>query len=539
MPHSDGVRSAEFSPDGCFILTACWDSTARLWDANTQQPVELNPILKHSYRVMHASFNPDGHRIVTASVDGVIRVWDLAGRGALPRLVGGSLSADGSHFVTITNEYVQVRPTTSSNLADPCIVTPQPVREARLSRNGRILSTISAPTTLADDSNRTLQLWDAATGKSLSPALPYADTLTNICVSDNGRLLVVCSGNIARLYDAASGKELCPPIRQEQAVARASFSPDSARLVLISGDKVDVRDTATGRALFPTLKHPAGVSHAGFSPDSRLLITCATDNSLSEREACLWSTISGKRVGNVLRHNDGVLYAAFSFDGQRVVTASEDFTAAVWNALSGQRLLPPLKHGDQVMEASFSQDGRWIITASWDQTARVWDAETGEPVSPPLRHPWKVYHAAFVNAGYRVYAAGKDGTAWLWDLAQDNRPSSDLASISQLLAGYRASYTEAEGDPAQRAQRALRGPWDRMHAAYPSAFIVSRDEILAWHRRLADLCETNRQWFSARFHLERLRAMDPDDPTLPNRFAQAQEQLANERKQSKSDGAGL
>jgi len=326
-------------------------------------------------------------------------------------------------------------------------------------------------------------------------------------------------------------------MQQDQAVVKASFSPDSDRLALISGDEVDVRDTATGRAIFPTLKHPAGVSHAGFSPDSRLLVTCATDPSLSEREAYLWNAISGDRVGNVLRHNDGVLYAAFSFDGKRVVTASEDFTAAVWNALSGKRLLPPLKHEDQVMEASFSQDGRWIITASWDQSARIWDSETGEPLSPPLRQPWKVYHAAFVNAGYRVYAAAKDGTTWLWDLVRDDRPSSDLALIAQLLAGYRASYTEVEGDPAQRAQRALRGPWDRMRAAYPSNFIVSRDEVLAWHRRLADLCETNRQWFSARFHLEGLRAMDPDDPTLPNRFAQAQEQFANEQKKNKSDGA--
>jgi len=537
MTHSDGVRSAEFSPDGCFIVTACWDSTARLWDANTQQRVELNPILKHSYRVMHASFSPDGHRLVTASVDGVIRVWDLAGRGALPRLVGGSLSADGSHFVTITNDGVQVWPTTSSNRTYPSIVTPQPVREAKLSRNGRIVATISAPTTLADDSNRTLQLWDAASGKSLSPALPFADTLTNICVSNNGRFLAAFSGNIARLYDAASGKQLCPPMLLRHDVVRASFSPDSERLVLISGDEVDVRETATGRAVFPTLKHPAGVSHAGFSPDSRLLVTCSTDPTLNEREAYLWSAISGKRVGNVLRHHDGVLYAAFSFDGQRVVTASEDFTASVWSALSGKRLLPPLQHEDQVAEASFSQDGRWIITASLDQTARVWDAETGEPLSPPLRHPWKVYHAAFVNAGYRVYAAGKDGTAWLWDLPRDDRPSSDLALISQLLSGYRASYTDAEGDPAQRAQRALRGPWDQMHAAYPSDFIVSREEVLTWHRRLAELCETNRQWFSARFHLERLRAMEPDDPTFSKRFAQAQEQLATEQKNSKSDGA--
>jgi hypothetical protein len=40
------VRSAAFSPDGAWILTASWDKTAKLWDANT--PTDLAQQVKQS-----------------------------------------------------------------------------------------------------------------------------------------------------------------------------------------------------------------------------------------------------------------------------------------------------------------------------------------------------------------------------------------------------------------------------------------------------------------------------------------------------------
>ena len=36
MEHPDGVSAVAFSPDGKTILTGCYDSTARLWDADRQ-----------------------------------------------------------------------------------------------------------------------------------------------------------------------------------------------------------------------------------------------------------------------------------------------------------------------------------------------------------------------------------------------------------------------------------------------------------------------------------------------------------------------
>ena len=48
--HADGVDSAQFSPDGKRVVTASRDNTARVWDAQTGQP--LTEPLKHAGWVM-------------------------------------------------------------------------------------------------------------------------------------------------------------------------------------------------------------------------------------------------------------------------------------------------------------------------------------------------------------------------------------------------------------------------------------------------------------------------------------------------------
>ena len=87
--HRSIVSSAAFSPDARQIVTASYDTTARLWNAATG--AGLNVLNGHTDAVYSASFSPDGKKIVTASIDGTARLWDALGGSVKVLLEGRSI----------------------------------------------------------------------------------------------------------------------------------------------------------------------------------------------------------------------------------------------------------------------------------------------------------------------------------------------------------------------------------------------------------------------------------------------------------------
>src|SRR5262249_7042766 len=76
MRHQGGVGSVAFSPDGKTLLIGCSDSTARLWDAATSQPV--GSPMRHPAAVMAVAFSRDGKTLHTGSGDGTARASPTA-----------------------------------------------------------------------------------------------------------------------------------------------------------------------------------------------------------------------------------------------------------------------------------------------------------------------------------------------------------------------------------------------------------------------------------------------------------------------------
>jgi WD40 repeat protein len=85
--HQKAVLAVAFSPDGTKIASGSVDKTIRLWDANTGKAIG-KPLKGHRYSVVSVAFSPDGKSIVSGSDDKTVRLWNIATGKQIRQLEG-------------------------------------------------------------------------------------------------------------------------------------------------------------------------------------------------------------------------------------------------------------------------------------------------------------------------------------------------------------------------------------------------------------------------------------------------------------------
>ncbi|MEH1831336.1 MAG: WD40 repeat domain-containing protein, partial [Nostoc sp.] len=135
------------------------------------------------------------------------------------------------------------------------------VRSVVFSPDGQRLASASG--------DKTIKLWDAATGKPLQTLSGHSDRVYSVVFSPDGQRLASASyDNTIKLWDAATGKPLQTLSGHSSAVYSVVFSPDGQRLASASGDKtIKLWDAATGKPLQTLSGHSSAVYSVVFSPD--------------------------------------------------------------------------------------------------------------------------------------------------------------------------------------------------------------------------------------------------------------------------------
>jgi len=527
------VCSVQYSPDGSYLATACWDydSTVRIWEAGAGK--EALFLLRHTGYPVRVAYGPDGHRVAVAGVDGVIRVWDLAGNTWEAPTTPTVFSADGHQQVLIHEQRLEI----PSLAGGPARIAPFAMdgsaAGAVMNPDGRRLLAVSLVPE-GSTTNLKARLWSTQNGQPLGPAFLLTEGHTLAVLNPDGARLVTAARTAAEVWDTTNGIRL-HVLSHSDPLKGIVCSSTGNRIATWCGTNAFLWKAADGGRV-SQMPHPSAVGHAEFSPDGRYLVTCCTAGQLNRRFAELWDGESGTALGIRLWHSDGVNYASFSPDGGRIVTASEDRSARIWDRARGEQLTPPLVHRDQVSKARFSPDGRWVVTVCQDRSVRVWDAATGSPLTPGLPSTFDVAHVQFIEDGKRIFCSSREADSlskdflsqdWrIWDMSPDRRRPDQLELMAQVLSGRQGAEL---GTGLPMEQKALREAWRALRESHAPDFIVSPEEIRAWHRREARAGEQAERWFAARFHLSRLAQLLPNDQDIARRLARAESRLASGR----------
>lgn len=374
-----------FSPDGKRLAVAC--SIIGIWVHDAHTGKELALLTGHTDAVTSVVYSPNGATLASGSYDQTVRLWD---------------ANTFQHLATLTGHIGDTRALAFS--PDGATLASGASRSSAIPRFNQFGNEVEKK----EEIDRTIRLWDVATGKHKMTLTSHTGWITTLAFSPDGTLLASAStdGSV-RLWDTVTGKHKITLNDHKFQVFSVVFSPDSKRLVS-RGHDATVRlwdaDTGEQKAIIEGCYHGAMT----FSPDGS---TLAISQGSDKVTISLWNTRSGVQKAELDGKLDGVLSAAFSPDGSKLVAAQDwqnttfrwwdvniNEFAAVHNnkKQQGESQRKP-HHAEIVRNTSgssslleFSPDGATL--ASWNYyEIGLWNADTGDQIAK-IRYPSQRAH---------------------------------------------------------------------------------------------------------------------------------------------------
>jgi WD40 repeat protein len=408
--HDNEVRDVAFSHDGTRILTASFDGTARIWNADgSGEPIVL---AEHVDAVRTARFSPDGSSVLTASLDGSVRLWDadgfildtLAGAAGLPGV--GVLDVKfGPRGRLAAVAFDDGKAAVWDMVADSTrLFIPRPFTRGNtwgvaFDAEGRRVATASAAR------GNGSWIYDLAGADPVR--LEHPQGVFAVAFGPRGGFLATASADgHARLWnlDGSLERQFAPP---HAGSARAiSFDGAGERIVTASVDRTARIWRVDGQDSRVLAGHTGSVWTAKFSPDGRWILTTSDDHT-----AALWDTSDSTSTSYLRGHRARVRAGAFSPDGSLIVTGSSDGSARVWR----RQARPLVDRESRFLTVAMSPDGQLVGAGADDGTVRVWPIEGGDPRTS-TQHGARVLRVRFGPSGQRLVSVSRDSTARILEM---------------------------------------------------------------------------------------------------------------------------
>jgi WD40 repeat protein len=306
--HGAAVNAVAFSPDGRTVAAGSADNALTLWDARSGRA--LRTIKGHTNSISAVAFSSDGGTIVSGSDDNTLKLWDAATGRELRTLSGDSdvvsavaFSPDGKTIVSASALTLKLWDTTTGRELHTLEGHRVSIFAAAFAPDGRTIVSGSYDTKLI--------LWDAMTGRLLRILKGHgkgdndrnaADKsgITSVAFSPDSRTIVSGSRDrTLKLWNAASGRELRTLAGHTSSVSSVVFSPDGRLIASGSEDNtIKLWDAANGRELHTLVGHMNSVNSVTFSSDGRSVVSGGKDGTVR-----LWN-VAGELLATSIAGSD-------------------------------------------------------------------------------------------------------------------------------------------------------------------------------------------------------------------------------------------
>jgi WD40 repeat protein len=405
LPVGHDVRDAQFSQDGKYVVTASFDNTVKIWEAETGKLIRT--MVADISGVTSAQFSHDGKTILTAGADKTFKIWETVSGRLLNTIDAhnaliheAQFSPDGKTILTSSiDKTVKIWDASTFKL----LKTIENVRMDLIFKNGekgpaKFNEKGSYIICLSDEKKNGVDLGVSLYNKSGEFVRGFAGYFSQACLSPDEKVIALASkgGNKkepnyyhVELFDVATGrhkKSINAGVTEfssgdRTCINSVKFSLDGKYLITATtAGEVRVFDAAKGNPI-DTLLHDRDALDliCFFTPDGKAILSDGYAHGYGLIK--IWDFPSGQLKGNLSYNNERTYFKSFSNDGKYLLAAVKD-GVTIWN-ISTQKITQVLKgNADLTISAQFSPDEKQLLTSLQPVEERyiskLWNAENGQ-----------------------------------------------------------------------------------------------------------------------------------------------------------------